>query len=151
MVWLSNIFSNLFYYTSGSLELKPFYNSAAQNLTALIKDQGLTRSWCPDGDIAVNKGLCPGKSFDAALVMHHHFDLDRQALSGLAETDIGFIGLLGPRRRRDDLFKLLTAPMRDALQPRLHAPVGLDLGGFGVEAIALSIAAQLHSVLHGRR
>ena len=91
------------------------------------------------------------KTFDAALVMHHHFDLDRQALSGLAETDIGFIGLLGPRRRRDDLFKLLTAPMRDALQPRLHAPVGLDLGGFGVEAIALSIAAQLHSVLHGRR
>ena len=90
-------------------------------------------------------------AFDAALVMHHHFDLDRQALSGLAETDIGFIGLLGPRRRRDDLFKLLTAPMRDALQPRLHAPVGLDLGGFGVEAIALSIAAQLHSVLHGRR
>lgn len=82
---------------------------------------------------------------DAALVMHHDFERDREALAALAATDIAFIGLLGPPRRRDDLFRLLTPAQRAALAPRLHAPVGLDLGGRGPEAIALSIAAQLQA------
>lgn len=81
---------------------------------------------------------------DAVLVMHHDFELDREALDALAGTDIAFIGLLGPPRRRDDLLKLLTPDQRDSLMPRLRSPVGLDLGGRGPEAIALSIAAQLH-------
>lgn len=80
---------------------------------------------------------------DAALVMHHDFELDREALDALAGSDIDFIGLLGPRRRCDDLFKLLASGQRDALVPRLRSPVGLDLGGRGPQAIALSIAAQL--------
>ncbi len=91
----------------------------------------------------------PGQ-FNAALVMHHHFELDRQALHDLAATDIPFIGLLGPIRRREDLFKLLPPAVIDALAPRLHSPVGLDLGGLGIESIALSIAAQLQSHLHAR-
>lgn len=80
---------------------------------------------------------------DAVLVMHHDFELDREALDALAGTCVDFIGLLGPRRRRDDLFKLLTQIQRDSLSPRLRSPVGLDLCGRGPEAIALSIAAQL--------
>ena len=80
---------------------------------------------------------------DAVLVMHHDFELDREALDALAGTCVDFIGLLGPRRRRDDLFKLLTPSHRESLSPRLRSPVGLDLGGRGPEAIALSIAAQL--------
>lgn len=87
----------------------------------------------------------PMHRFDAALVMHHHFELDREALAALAATSIGFVGLLGPARRREDLFRVLPATARTALQPCLHAPVGLDLGGHGPEAIALSIAAQLHA------
>ena len=61
---------------------------------------------------------------DAALVMHHDFELDREALDALAGTDIDFIGLLGPRRRRDDLFKLLTPGQRDALAAALAVAGG---------------------------
>lgn len=86
---------------------------------------------------------------DAALVMHHHFELDREALAALADAPIGFVGLLGPVRRRDDLFRVLPAATREALLPRLHSPIGLHLGGSGPEAIALSIAAQLQRHLHG--
>ncbi|WP_235873212.1 XdhC family protein [Pseudoxanthomonas winnipegensis] len=87
---------------------------------------------------------------DAALVMHHNFELDREALEALAATDIPFVGLLGPVRRQQDLFRLLPPVARQALAPRLRSPVGLDLGGRGAQAIALSIAAQLQAWHHGR-
>jgi xanthine dehydrogenase accessory factor len=91
----------------------------------------------------------PSRRHDVALVMHHNFELDREALHALAAVPIGFVGLLGPVRRRDDLFRVLPADAREALLPRLHSPVGLHLGGSGPEAIALSIAAQLQRHLHG--
>lgn len=89
------------------------------------------------------------RRFDAALVMHHNFELDLEALERLAASPIAFIGLLGPERRREDLFKLLLPEIRAALLPRLRSPVGLRLGGRGPEAIALSIAAQLQAWRHG--
>jgi xanthine dehydrogenase accessory factor len=86
----------------------------------------------------------------AALVMHHHFEFDREALAALGATPPDFVGLLGPRRRREDLFRLLPAAACAALEPRLRSPVGMHLGGQGAEAIALSIAAQLQAWRHGR-
>ncbi|MCD9098730.1 XdhC family protein [Luteimonas fraxinea] len=80
---------------------------------------------------------------DVALVMHHGFESDRDALAALAGSRIPFIGLLGPQRRRDDLFKLLRPAEREALSGRLRSPVGIPHCGRGPEAIALSIATQL--------
>ncbi|WP_368865093.1 XdhC family protein [Stenotrophomonas maltophilia] len=93
-----------------------------------------------------------GDPCDAVLVMHHDFELDREALVALADTKVAFIGLLGPQRRREDLFKLLTPDQRHRLSPRLRSPVGLNIGGRGPEAISLSIAAQLQQwrSAHGR-
>ena len=83
---------------------------------------------------------------DAALVMHHNFEHgSRSAAWRWPRTAIPFIGLLGPVRRREDLFRVLPARLHEALLPRLHSPVGLKLGGQGPEAIALSIAAQLQA------
>ncbi len=87
--------------------------------------------------------------FDAALVMNHNFEMDHEALQALAGTAIPFIGLLGPTRRREDLFRVLPTAMHGMLLPRLHSPVGLKLGGHGPEAIALSIAAQLQAFRSG--
>ena len=109
--------------------------------------------WAPNAAVAdAHFAQAPGealrglrRSFDAVLVMHHDFELDREALAALAELPVGFVGLLGPVRRREDLFRVLPSAARAALETRLHSPVGLDLGGQGHEAIALSIAAQLHA------
>lgn len=87
--------------------------------------------------------------YDAALIMNHDFELDRAALEHLAAAPTAWIGLLGPPARRDDLLRLLGPAVADRLRSRLHAPVGLDLGGRGPEAIALAIAAQLQ-VWHHR-
>lgn len=86
----------------------------------------------------------PGE-FDAALVLSHSFELDLEALQALAGTDISFIGLLGPMRRRDDLLRLLPASSKEAIRERLRSPVGISLGGKGAEVISVSIAAQLEA------
>lgn len=89
--------------------------------------------------------------FDAALVMNHNYLLDARCLTHLAATAIGYVGLLGPPARRDDLLADIGAEASASLKSRLHAPVGLPLGGEGAEAIALAIVAQLQGLLSRRR
>ena len=83
---------------------------------------------------------------DAAVVMSHHVPTDLQYLRALAFSPVPYVGLLGPRLRRDCLLAELSE-VASRLHPRLHAPVGLDLGGETPEAIALSIVAEVQSFL----
>lgn len=80
--------------------------------------------------------------FAAAVVMSHHLTSDRAYLRQLAATNIGYIGLLGPKHRRERLLADLGDEAR-TLTDRLHGPAGLDLGARGPAPIALSIAAEL--------
>lgn len=83
------------------------------------------------------------RRYDAALCASHLFDEDRRCLEQLAGSDLGFIGLLGPPTRRDELLAELSPQTRAQLQGRLQAPVGLSLGSHGPEAVAMAIAARL--------
>ncbi len=101
------------------------------------------------GPAGVAALLLPGAApFAAAVVMSHHLATDLAYLRALASSDIAYIGLLGPAVRRERLLNDLGA---DAvrLRPRLRAPIGLDLGAVTPEAIALSIAAEVHATLAG--
>jgi xanthine dehydrogenase accessory factor len=84
--------------------------------------------------------------FDAALVMSHHLVSDRTYLQQLADTTIGYIGLLGPVHRRERLLGDL-GDLAPKLSTRLHGPAGLDLGGRGPAPIALSIIAEVQAFL----
>jgi xanthine/CO dehydrogenase XdhC/CoxF family maturation factor len=85
--------------------------------------------------------------FSAAVVMSHHLPSDLKYLRALAATEIPYIGLLGPAPRREKLLADLAADA-DRIRSRLHAPVGLPLGGRSPESIALSIVAQIHAFVH---
>ena len=86
--------------------------------------------------------------FTAAVVMSHHLPSDLAYLRVLSASAIPYVGLLGPAVRRERLLADLGAEAQ-GLQGRLHAPVGLPLGGRSPESIALAIIAQLHTVVHG--
>ena len=86
--------------------------------------------------------------FDAVVVMSHHLNSDLAYLRALARAPIPYVGLLGPVARRERLLESLGPEAQD-LRPRLHAPVGLSLGGRAPESIALAIVAQIHAFLHG--
>ncbi len=87
------------------------------------------------------------RRLDACIVMTHTAANDREALAALARRADPFIGLLGPPARRDELLAELDPAARAVLMPRLHAPVGIRLGGHGPELLALSICAELQRFL----
>jgi xanthine dehydrogenase accessory factor len=87
---------------------------------------------------------------DAVVLMSHNYAIDLQYLRFCAHNAIDYVGLLGPSARRDALLDELGAADTQRLKPRLHAPVGLDLGGHGAEAIALAIAAELQHYFSAR-
>ena len=82
--------------------------------------------------------------FHAAVVMTHHLDSDREHLRELASEGPDYVGLLGPRARRERLLAEL-GPGGLALSSRLHGPVGLDIGAQSPETIALAIAAEIQA------
>jgi len=88
-------------------------------------------------------------SFDAAVVMSHHLPSDLAYLRILGASAIAYLGLLGPALRRERLLADLGEHAA-RVGERLHAPVGLDLGGRSPESIALAIVAEIHAFLHGR-
>lgn len=88
-----------------------------------------------------------GTVYDAVLVMAHHFDYDRAALLALAGWPrLPWVGLLGPKQRRTDLLATLPTESRLKLAGRIESPAGLELGGRGPAAIALSLAAKLQQL-----
>jgi len=82
--------------------------------------------------------------FDAAIIMSHNLAADRSYLGTLADSSLGFIGLLGPPHRRDRLLGEL-GEAAEKLGERLRAPVGRQIGGRGPAAIALEITAELQA------
>jgi xanthine dehydrogenase accessory factor len=86
--------------------------------------------------------------FAGAVVMSHHLPSDLAYLRVLSASTVAYVGLLGPAERRERLLADLGDEAR-TLAPRLHAPVGLALGGRTPESIALAIVAELHAFLFG--
>jgi len=92
---------------------------------------------------------------DAAVIMTHSYEQDRALLTGLlgASEVPGYIGLLGATHRSSLLVSEAAAALGCSVAEcceRVWAPVGLDLGGDGAEAIALAIVAEVQAWRQGK-
>jgi xanthine/CO dehydrogenase XdhC/CoxF family maturation factor len=83
----------------------------------------------------------------AAIVMSHSFTQDTFFLESLLRRPLGYLGVLGSRRRTLDLLARLG---RDVMPPGLHAPAGLDIGAETPEQIALSILSEIQATFARR-
>ncbi|MBT8047107.1 MAG: XdhC family protein [Xanthomonadales bacterium] len=82
---------------------------------------------------------------DGVVIMSHHLDNDGEYLRQVSAYEIGYIGVLGPRARRDRLREMAACSDLE-----IHGPAGLDIGAELPSGIALSIAAEIHAVLNRR-
>jgi len=81
----------------------------------------------------------------AAIVKSHNYGRDCAALRQLLQHPLRYVGLLGPRLRRDQILgDLLDSGV--AIAAELYAPAGLDLGAEAPEEIALAIVAEIQKV-----
>lgn len=76
-----------------------------------------------------------------AVVQTHALSHDREWVRALAGQPLAYLGLLGPRARREQVIRDLS------LDPAsLFAPIGIDIGADGPEQVAVSIVAELLAV-----
>lgn len=82
----------------------------------------------------------------AAVLISHNYGFDRAVLTELLETDVPYIGILGPKKRGDALLSEVAGAAAADAARRVYAPVGLDLGAETPAQIALSIVAEIQAV-----
>jgi xanthine dehydrogenase accessory factor len=91
----------------------------------------------------VPPGLLDGRT--AVVLATHNFGRDCALLRELLPAGLKYLGLIGSRRRRDDLlFDVMQNGV--TMESALFAPAGLHLGADSPEEIALSIVAEIQSV-----
>ncbi|MDB5463266.1 MAG: hypothetical protein JWP23_1655 [Phenylobacterium sp.] len=87
----------------------------------------------------------------AIAIATHDLETDRAALRAALPSQAGYVGLLGARRRIGDRL----APLRAEGAPesafaRLHAPIGLDIGGKAPWEVAVSVIGEIMALRYAR-
>lgn len=86
----------------------------------------------------------------AVVIMNHNFTYDLRWLVKLQEQKPIYIGILGAAKRREkllnELFEL-SPDVSESFLEKIHTPAGLNIGAETPEEIALSIVAEILSVV----
>jgi xanthine dehydrogenase accessory factor len=88
-----------------------------------------------------------------AVIMSHNFLDDRIALEELLETPVPYIGLMGPKKRFEEMredFAEEDRTFTGAELDRIYTPIGLSLGGDSPYQIAYSIVGEVMAVANDR-
>ncbi len=107
----------------------------------------------PEAAVAVIGDELDVRPEDAVVLMTHSYEQDRELLVRVLPLAPRYLGLLGSRHRSSLLVSEAAALLGCTVAwccERVFAPIGMDLGGDGPEAIALSIVAEVQGVVHGR-
>ncbi|RDW15388.1 XdhC family protein [Oceanobacillus chungangensis] len=86
------------------------------------------------------------------IVMNHHLERDQEALTFALNSQAPYIGVLGPRSRRNRIINNIKASgsaVTESQMSRLYNPIGLDIGARTPEEIAISIAAEIIAIKNG--
>jgi xanthine/CO dehydrogenase XdhC/CoxF family maturation factor len=87
-------------------------------------------------------------------MMSHSYVKDLKYLSELVEKEISYIGLLGPSKRREKLLHDLLEKsdlISDDFFDKIHGPAGINIGAETPQEIAISILAEILSVIRNQK
>jgi xanthine dehydrogenase accessory factor len=87
----------------------------------------------------------------AIAIATHDIETDHAALQAALPSRAGYVGLLGARRRlMGRLAELRAEGMAEAAIGRLHAPIGLDIGGKAPWEVAVSVIGEIMALRYAR-
>lgn len=105
---------------------------------------------CPQYHSVFEEFTINTDSYILIVTRGHYFD--KEVLAQALETDAGYIGMIGSRRKRDTIYGELNNQGTGADQlVRVHCPVGLSIDAETAAEIAISIVAQLIQHRAGQR
>lgn len=97
---------------------------------------------CPDYRSLFERFNINTGSYIIIVTRGHRFD--KEALAQALKTEAGYIGMIGSRKKRNHIYRLLENEGVDAGElDRVHCPVGLSIEAETPAEIAVSIVAQL--------
>lgn len=100
------------------------------------------------GEALAAVGLDPWTSVAIAT---HDIETDREALIAALPSRAGYVGLLGARRRLEGrLAELEALGVPASAIARLHAPIGLDIGGKAPFEVAVSVIGEITAMRYER-
>lgn len=83
----------------------------------------------------------------AVILMSHNYLRDMAHLRSFLDTQLAYLGVLGPRGRTEQMLREMG---RSEAIDRLHAPAGLDIGAEGPDEVAHAIVAEILAVTRRR-
>jgi len=87
----------------------------------------------------------------AIAIATHDLETDRAALRAALPSTAGYVGLLGARRRiADRLAPLRAEGAPESAFAKLHAPIGLDIGGKAPWEVAVSVIGEIMALRYAR-
>ena len=87
------------------------------------------------------------------LLMTHNYNYDMAMLRQLLLKNVAYIGMLGPKKKRERMLNELKDEGLNFTEQQLsvlHSPVGLDIGAETSEEIAVSILAEIKALFAGK-
>ncbi len=88
-----------------------------------------------------------------AILMSHNYIYDIAALKELLPFEIRYLAALGPKKRLNRMLEEIRSEGIEITQPqlnKLYGPAGLDIGSDDANEIALSIIAEIQSIVNQR-
>jgi xanthine dehydrogenase accessory factor len=92
------------------------------------------------------------KGDEAIIMVSRNYEIDREALEAALRTDgAGYVGMIGSRRKVEQVFATLRERgVNEEKLAKIYAPLGLDIGADSPAEIAVSVIAEILTVLRGR-
>jgi xanthine dehydrogenase accessory factor len=92
-----------------------------------------------------------GPDTSIVIITHGHvYDLD--ALRAVVKSDARYIGVIGSKSKIKFCFnELMKEDIPKELLQRVHAPIGLNIGGETPAEIALAILAEIQAVKYDKK
>lgn len=87
----------------------------------------------------------------AIVLMTHNYQYDLSLLRLLVTKKSLYIGILGPSKKRKRLLDDIGIELTSEEKKHIYGPTGLNIGAETPEEIALSIIAEIQSVLHDKK
>lgn len=90
----------------------------------------------------------------ALMFMTHSYVKDLKYLSAIIDKNVPYVGLLGPSKRREKLINEMLErdlDISDEFFDRLHGPAGINIGAETAQEIAISILAEILTVIRNQK